>query len=90
MSRLLLLSVVALSACTEARIGSVCREACQRAEVCDDETNVDQCRESCEDEVSQCNADSLDATLDDLDRCGDESCDDFTGCVVGAYLECNF
>jgi hypothetical protein len=85
---------VSLGACEEEdnitaeQLNSSCRNWCEKRAECDDDVNLDQCTLNCEDTVEDCMADERDEVLADLDVCAEETCDDFTGCSIGAGFEC--
>jgi hypothetical protein len=72
------------------RIADACEDYCGRKSECDDETDVGDCISSCEDSLDDCMADEQDDAVGDVEGCAEESCDDFTGCTIGAGLECAF
>lgn len=74
----------------DARIALTCADYCQKAADCDDEVDVDECKDDCKDAMEDCMDDEQEEALDDLDACAEDSCDDFLGCTIGAGLECTF
>lgn len=74
----------------DAELQSTCQAYCDHARTCDDEVVIASCVQKCKDRMSDCMADEQSAALDDLNRCATEGCDDFTGCTIGAGLQCTF
>jgi hypothetical protein len=74
----------------DSRIASTCTSYCTKAHDCDDDQAIDGCVEDCKEQLGDCMADEQAQTLDDLDSCAVESCDDFGGCTIGAGLQCTF
>jgi len=73
------------------RIASTCQSYCAKAKTCDDDgKTVEQCVADCKANLGDCMVDEQSQTLDDLDGCAAESCDDFGGCTIGAGLQCTF
>lgn len=75
---------------TSVRAEMSCQDYCDRAKLCDDETNIDNCIDKCLDRIDDCMADEQEAALDQIDVCSTESCDDFTGCTINAGAQCYF
>jgi hypothetical protein len=74
----------------EGRIASTCQTYCAKAHTCDDDKTVEQCVADCKAQLGDCMADEQDQVLDDLDSCAADACDEFTGCTIGAGLQCTF
>jgi len=84
---------VSIGACNgtgDTRIKLTCKDYCAKAAECDDEVDEDDCVADCRDTMQDCMADEQEQALDDLDACGEESCDDFLGCSIGAGIQCTF
>lgn len=83
---------ITLGACgphSDYRISKVCKRVCARAVDCNDNTDFDDCVDTCIDQAMDCNSDSdVEASLDILDECTNESCNNITACSVDAWLEC--
>ncbi|MBA3548510.1 MAG: hypothetical protein H0T76_18665 [Nannocystis sp.] len=75
---------------TAQEITNDCKQYCDRAQVCDGDVEADECLAKCRDRLGNCMADEQGQTLDDLVACSKETCDDFTGCTIGAGLQCVF
>lgn len=73
---------------TPTEIQTVCQDYCDRSKLCDDEVNVSDCVVKCKDRLGACMADEQGQAVDELRVCSDESCDDFTGCTIGAGIQC--
>ena len=73
-----------------ADIQSTCEDYCAKAHTCDDSKTVEQCVADCKADLGDCMADEQSQVLDDLDACADKACNDFTGCTIGAGLQCTF
>lgn len=67
-----------------------CSDYCATAKACDDEVDEDECVADCLDAMGSCMADEQEASLDRLDECAAESCDDFAGCTIDAGAQCYF
>jgi hypothetical protein len=92
---LLGLALAQLQACErdgtgDFRIEQTCEDYCAQAKTCNDDLDEDACIENCTNTMDDCMADEQEEALDDLDTCGNESCDDFAACTIGAGLECAF
>ena len=86
---------IAVGACEregtgDTRIALTCADYCRQAADCDDEVDVDECKDDCKNTMEDCMDDEQEEALDDLDECSEDSCDDFLGCTIGAGLECSF
>jgi hypothetical protein len=81
-----------LGACahSEYRIDKVCKRYCDRAVDCNDNTDWDDCYDSCVDTAHECDSDDdLEAALDILDdECTPGACNDLLGCSLDAWVEC--
>lgn len=75
---------------TEQEIESACESYCQKARTCDDEVSTAECTADCRDRMGDCMADEQAQAVDDLEQCAADACDDFTGCTIGAGLQCAF
>ncbi len=88
----MMITTMGLIGCIEVdettRIELTCEDYCDRIVVCDDETDVMQCNTDCVDAANNCQNDELDSSLEELDECSMESCDDIGRCSLGAGLEC--
>lgn len=73
-----------------ASIADACQAYCEKARVCDDETEMAECVADCEDRTGDCMADEQGQVVADLNACADESCDDLTLCTIGAGFQCAF
>lgn len=73
-----------------AEITSTCQDYCDKAHVCDDEVAVDSCVSDCKDKLGDCMVDEQREAVDDLSLCAARACDNFTGCTIGARLQCTF
>jgi hypothetical protein len=71
-------------------INASCQAYCDKARVCDDEVVISQCVADCKDRLGDCMADEQQQTVDDLNTCADDACDDFRLCTAGAGLQCRF
>jgi hypothetical protein len=84
---------VTLGACgphSEYRINKVCKRYCQRVFDCNDNTDYEDCVDTCIDDANGCESDSdVEVALDILDDCAAESCNDVGACTLEAWLECN-
>lgn len=88
-----LLGLGAGMACTgtgPVRIDATCEDYCAKAKECSDGVDVDDCVDSCKEQIGDCMADEQEQALDDLDSCAADSCDDFLGCTIGAGIKCTF
>lgn len=72
------------------RTNATCRDYCNQAKSCDDDLDEEDCRNRCESDMDDCQADEQEQALDDLDDCATKSCDEFVGCTIGAGLQCTF
>lgn len=83
-----------LGACghSEYRIDKVCKRYCDRAVDCNDNTDWDDCYDSCADSAHECSSDDdVEAGLDILeDECIPGSCNDLPACTLEAWVECSF
>jgi len=67
-----------------------CAQYCDQAAECDSDVDVDECRDTCREQLDNCMVDELDEAQDQLDECSDVSCDDFTSCTIEAGAQCYF
>ena len=74
----------------DVRTAATCRDYCDKAKECDDDLDEEDCRNRCESDMDDCQADEQESALDDLDECAEDSCDEFLGCTIGAGLQCTF
>jgi hypothetical protein len=72
------------------RVKITCESYCERAHECNDDVDENECVDDCRDTIDDCMADEAEQTLDDLDSCSAEECDEFGGCTIGAGLQCAF
>jgi hypothetical protein len=83
----------ALGACgpaSEYRMKKVCKRYCDRAVDCNDNVDWDDCVDDCIDEAMGCDSDNdVEAALDILNDCSAGACNDFGGCTIDAWVECN-
>lgn len=83
-----------LGACgpsSEYRMNKVCKRFCDRAVDCNDNTDFDDCVDDCVNQAMDCDSDNdVEATLDILNDCAAESCNDVGACAIDAWVECNF
>lgn len=77
-------------AVSASELNATCQDYCDQAKVCDADTAVDQCIIDCKDRLGDCMVDEQSQAVDDLKECADKSCDEFTGCTIGAGLQCTF
>jgi hypothetical protein len=80
-----------LGACghSQYRIDKVCKRYCDRARDCNDNTNWDDCYESCVDTAEECDSDNdIEAALDILEDCTAGSCNQIGACTIDAWIEC--
>ena len=75
---------------TDQEVLSTCKTYCEKAVVCDGDVMEAGCTADCQDKLGNCMADEQAQTLDDLEVCSAETCDDFKGCTIGAGLQCVF
>jgi hypothetical protein len=71
------------------RIEKVCKDYCAREVDCNDNIDFDDCVDTCIDSASDCDSDSdIENSLDILETCPEESCNDVPGCATEAWVEC--
>ena len=84
---------ITLGACgphSQHRINKVCKRYCERVLDCNDNTDFEDCIDTCIDDANSCESDGdIEDALDILDECSAEACNDVVGCTVEAWLECN-
>lgn len=81
--------VLVLGGCSlEARLDGNCRAYCDQLATCDGDLDEDACVADCQETGRNCQADELEAVVDDLDTCADETCDEIGACGVGVLLQC--
>lgn len=71
-------------------LNATCQDYCDQAKVCDADVAVDKCISDCKDQLGNCMVDEQSQAVDDLKLCADKACDEFTGCTIGAGLQCTF
>ncbi len=74
----------------EIQISGSCSDYCDKAAECDSNVDADECKSDCESTVTDCQADEQQETLDTLDECSEDACNEFGGCTVEAGLQCVF
>lgn len=67
-----------------------CTPYCERAMLCDEDEELDECISDCEEFLGNCRADQIQNAQDQLDVCAEETCDEFTECTIDAGLQCYF
>lgn len=72
------------------RTATTCAAYCNQAKDCDEDIDLDECKEDCENAIDDCMDDEQEQALDDLDECSDEACSAFAACTIGAGLQCTF
>jgi hypothetical protein len=76
---------------SEYRIEKVCKKYCARAVDCNDNVDFDDCVSDCIETADGCDSDSdIEQSLDILETCPEESCNDVPGCAAEAWFECAF
>lgn len=73
-----------------ARIASTCEAYCAKGHDCDDSLDTDECTDECAALIGDCMDDEQLATMNDLESCAQNTCDEFAECTVGAGLQCSF
>ncbi len=73
---------------TDQEVMMACKTYCDQAQVCKTKAQAGECLAKCQDRLGDCMADEQDQTLDDLRSCAAKACDKFTGCTIGAGLQC--
>lgn len=73
----------------EIQIEGSCSDYCEQAAECNDNVDVDQCHSDCESAVTDCMADEQEETLNRLDACSENACNEFAGCTIDAALQCS-
>lgn len=86
------LTLAGLSACADSdvRIAATCYNYCQTQASCDGDVNAEECEADCKASLGDCQADEVAATLDELDACADDTCDDQGVCSLEADAQCYF
>ncbi len=74
----------------EIQIEGSCSDYCEKAAECDSNVDADSCQSDCESTVTDCQADEQDETLNVLDECAENACNEFAGCTIDAGLQCAF
>lgn len=74
----------------ELEVERACSSYCELQATCDGDVDADSCAADCEDTVFDCPSEEIDAVVDDLDSCGEGTCDELGECEIGANLECYF
>lgn len=81
----------ALGACAHSqfRIEKVCNKFCKRVVDCNDNANLDTCFDDCVEQANNCDSDTdVEAALDILADCADESCNQVGACALESWVEC--
>lgn len=78
------------SGASAVEIESTCQAYCDKAVECDDDVTLTTCVADCKENMGDCMADEQEKALSDLNSCAADACDDFTGCTIGAGLQCTF
>lgn len=80
-----------LGACAHSqyRIDKVCNKFCNKAFDCNDNSDRDICFEECVDTANNCDSEvDVEAALDILADCANESCNAVAACTIEAWVEC--
>lgn len=77
-------------AVSASELNATCQDYCDQAKVCDANVAADKCVSDCKDKLGDCMVDEQSQAVDDLKSCAARACDEFTGCTIGAGLQCTF
>jgi hypothetical protein len=71
-------------------VKNACNDYCAQAKLCNEDLNEQNCRNTCSDTVTDCQADEQDPAINQLRACSTEACEDFAGCTIQAGAQCVF